>query len=38
MATVAVSLQTGGVMGPETARMIQMKLAAVSQTNTEQLP
>ncbi|RMC18574.1 hypothetical protein DUI87_04466 [Hirundo rustica rustica] len=25
---VAVSLRTGGVMGPETARMIQMKLAA----------
>lgn len=37
VAMVAVFLQTGGVMGRETAQMIQMKLAAVSETNTEQL-
>lgn len=37
VAMVAAFLQTGGVMGPETAQMTQMKLAAVSETNTEQL-
>lgn len=34
---VAVFLQTGGVMGLETAQMIQMKLVVVSETTTEQL-
>lgn len=33
----AVFLQIGGVMGLETARMIQMKLVVVSETTVEQL-
>lgn len=37
MEMVAVFLQTGGVMGLETARMIQMKLVVVSETTIEQL-
>lgn len=34
---VAVFLQIGGAMGPETAPMIQMKLVVVSETTVEQI-
>lgn len=37
MEMAAVFLQTGGVMGLETAQMIQMKLVVVSETPTEQV-